>query len=104
LNTKLSRRRFPWKEHLFFSPMVIGENPADADNGAAAILAATKTAASAAFWDFPDERIPYVGALSVLLDGRKIPRAILSYQRQPTAACVRRDGLLPYPGLAMVAA
>jgi uncharacterized protein YhfF len=72
---------FPGKEHLFFSPMVIGENPGDADNGAAAILARKKTATSAAFWDFPDGRIPFVGALSVLLDGRKIPRAILETER-----------------------
>jgi uncharacterized protein YhfF len=72
---------FPGKEHLFFSPMVIGENPAEADNGAAAILAGTKTATSAAFWDFPDGRIPFVGALSVLLDGRKIARAILETER-----------------------
>jgi uncharacterized protein YhfF len=72
---------FPGKEHLFFVPMVIGESQADADNGAAAILAGKKTATSAAFWDFPDGRIPFAGALSVLLDGRKTPRAILETQR-----------------------
>ena len=72
---------FPGEEHRFFAPMVIGTSPADADNGAAAILIGKKTATSAAFWDFPDGRIPFVGALSVLLDGRDMPRAILETER-----------------------
>jgi uncharacterized protein YhfF len=72
---------FPGEEHRFFAPMVIGTNPADADNGAAAVLAGKKTATSAAFWDFPDGRIPFVGALSVLLDGRGAPCAILETER-----------------------
>lgn len=72
---------FPGEQHRFFAPMKIGESPADADDGAAAILAGRKIATSAAFWDFPDGRIPFVGALSVLLDGQDMPRAILETGR-----------------------
>lgn len=72
---------FPGEEHRFFMPMIIGEDAEDADHGAAAILAGKKTATSAAFWDFPDGRVPFAGALSVLVDGSGNPRAILETQR-----------------------
>lgn len=45
------------------------------------ILNGTKTATSSPFWDYPDGRIPFVGALSVLLDGSRIPRGIVETTR-----------------------
>jgi uncharacterized protein YhfF len=41
------------------------------------ILEGTKTTTSSPFWDYPDGRIPFVGALSVLLDGSRTPRGIV---------------------------
>lgn len=41
-----------------------------ADQGANLILAGIKTTTSSPLWDYADERPPFVGALSVLLDGR----------------------------------
>jgi uncharacterized protein YhfF len=41
------------------------------------ILNGTKTLTSSPFWDYPDGRIPFEGALSVLLDGSRRPRAIV---------------------------
>lgn len=68
---------FPGEGHRFFLPISIGGTPALADEGAALILAGTKTATSSVFWDYPDGRIPFAGALSVLLDGRGRPVAIV---------------------------
>ena len=72
---------FPGQEARYFSPMSIGDTPAVADAGAAAILAGTKTATSSGYWDWPDGQIPFAGALSVLLDGQGRPRAIVETQR-----------------------
>jgi uncharacterized protein YhfF len=57
--------------------MLIGDTPESADEGAALILDGTKTATSSPDWDYPDGRIPFVGALSVLLDGKGRARAIV---------------------------
>jgi uncharacterized protein YhfF len=75
---------FPGQESRYFLPMSIGRTPADADAGAALILAGTKTATSSPFWDYPDGRIPFVGALSVLLDGARTPQAIVETTRVET--------------------
>ncbi len=72
---------FPGQDARYFIPMTIGKTPADADEGAASILNGTKTATSSPFWDYPDGRIPFVGALSVLLDGSRIPRGIVETTR-----------------------
>jgi histidinol-phosphate aminotransferase len=72
---------FPGEEGRYFSPMSIGQTPATADAGAALILAGIKTATSSAHWDYPDERIPFAGALSVLVDGRGVPKAIVETER-----------------------
>jgi uncharacterized protein YhfF len=72
---------FPGEEARYFHPMSIGTNPVDADEGAALILNGTKTATSSPLWDYPDGRIPFVGALSVLLDGNRIPRGIVETNR-----------------------
>jgi DNA-binding winged helix-turn-helix (wHTH) protein/uncharacterized protein YhfF len=68
---------FPSAEDRYYSPMFIGLSPAVGDAGAAAILDGIKTATSSAPWEFPDGRLPFVGALSVLLDGQRRPRAIV---------------------------
>ncbi|HMR31504.1 MAG TPA: ASCH domain-containing protein [Geminicoccaceae bacterium] len=70
---------FPGEEARYFAPMSIGGSPSAADSGAAAILDGTKT--SSAHWDWPDGRIPFVGALSVLLDGQGRARAIVETER-----------------------
>jgi len=72
---------FPGEAARYFSPMSIGSTPATADEGAAAILNGTKTATSSPFWYYPDGRIPFVGALSVLLDGQRRMPAIVETER-----------------------
>lgn len=68
---------FPGRSSHFFLAMSIGGTPELADEGAALILAGAKTATSSPFWDCPDGRLPFVGALSVLLDGRRRPVGIV---------------------------
>jgi uncharacterized protein YhfF len=65
---------YPGQRSRYFLPISIGGTPELADEGAALILNGTKTATSSPFWDYPDGRIPFVGALSVLLDGK--PQAV----------------------------
>jgi uncharacterized protein YhfF len=72
---------FPGEEARYFNPMSIGNSPVSADEGAAAILDGIKTSTSSPFWDWPDGRIPFAGALCVLLDGRKRMRAIIETER-----------------------
>lgn len=72
---------FPGEDARYFGPMSIGSTPSVADAGVAAILDGTKTATSSARWDFPDGRIPFAGALSVLLDGQGRPRAVVETER-----------------------
>lgn len=68
---------YPGQNSRFFLAMTIGGNSELADEGAALILNGTKTATSSPFWDDPDGRIPFVGALSVLLDGNGSPVGIV---------------------------
>lgn len=68
---------FPGQDARFFLAMSIGGTPELADDGAARILDGTKTATSSPFWDYADGRIPFPGALSVLLDGRGEPVGIV---------------------------
>ena len=72
---------YPGEDARFFSPMAVGSDPATADEGAAAILSGVKTTTSSGFWDWPDGRIPFVGSLCVLLDGRNNMRAIIETER-----------------------
>jgi uncharacterized protein YhfF len=67
---------FPGEEARYFLPMSIGSTPETADEGATLILNGMKTLTSSPFWDYPDSKIPFVGALSVLLDGSRRPRGI----------------------------
>src|SRR5262245_12505904 len=68
---------YPGQSSRFFAAMSIGGTPESADEGAALILDGTKTATSSPLWDYPDGRIPFVGALSVLLDGNRRPVGIV---------------------------
>ena len=79
--TDVLETAFPGAEARYFLPMSIGKTRADADEGAALILDGTKTATSSPFWDYPDGRIPFVGALGVLLDGSRLPRGIVETSR-----------------------
>jgi uncharacterized protein YhfF len=79
---------FPGESARFFLAMSIGGTPETAEDGAALILDGTKTATSSPFWDYPDQRIPFVGALSVLLDGRGKPVGIVeTISVQPIRFC-----------------
>lgn len=72
---------FPGQAARHFAPMLIGGTPGGGDAGAAAILAGEKTLTSSPFWDYPDGRIPFAGALFVLLDGSRRPVAIVETMR-----------------------
>ena len=72
---------YPGEEARYFRPMSIGGAPEHADEGAALILSGVKTLTSSPFWDYPDGKIPFVGALSVLLDGARRPRGIVETTR-----------------------
>jgi len=68
---------FPGQDSRFFLAMSLGGTPELSDYGAALLLDGTKTATSSPFWDYADGRIPFAGALSVLLDGRGQPVGIV---------------------------
>ena len=72
---------YPGEEARYFLPMSIGSAPEHADEGAALVLSGVKTLTSSPFWDYPDGKIPFVGALSVLLDGARRPRGIVETTR-----------------------
>ena len=72
---------FPGENARYFASMSIGHTPETADEGAALILDGIKTTTSSAHWEYPDGRIPFGGALSVLLDGKGHPRAIVETER-----------------------
>ncbi|QMU96739.1 ASCH domain-containing protein [Microbacterium esteraromaticum] len=56
-----------------------GATPEHADELLALVLAGTKTATASSLWDYEHtgEALPAVGALSIILDGRGAPRALL---------------------------
>ncbi len=56
-----------------------GATPEQADELLELVLAGTKTATASALWDFEaeGERLPEPGTLSILLDGRGHPRALI---------------------------
>jgi uncharacterized protein YhfF len=72
---------YPGEEARHFLPMFIGSAPEHADEGAALILSGVKTLISSSFWDYPDGKIPFVGALSVLLEGARKPHGIVETTR-----------------------
>jgi uncharacterized protein YhfF len=79
--TAILETHYPGEVARHFLPMFVGTSPADADEGAAAILNGTKTLTSSPLWEFADGRIPFVGALSVLLNGSRKPVAIVETMR-----------------------
>lgn len=64
---------FPSEVRRHFVPMKIGSTI----KGAELILSGLKTATSSALWHYPDGRIPFVGALSVVVDGGDRPRGVV---------------------------
>ena len=75
---------FPGQSARFFLAMSIGGTRDQADEGAALILQGIKTATSSPFRDYPDGRIPFAGALSVLLDGKGQPVGIVETTKVET--------------------
>jgi uncharacterized protein YhfF len=57
-----------------------GDSPEEADELLQLVLDGAKTATASAFWDYEaeGETLPEVGSLSILLDGRGHPRALIS--------------------------
>jgi uncharacterized protein YhfF len=57
----------------------IGSTDEDADEGVRLILSGEKTATSSLLWDYKESRkpLPYVGALSVLEDGKRTPVCVI---------------------------
>jgi uncharacterized protein YhfF len=57
-----------------------GDSPAEADELLRLVLDGTKTATASALWDYEaeGEGLPEVGSLSILLDGRGHPRALIT--------------------------
>ena len=68
---------FPCEEARYYLSMSVGSTPETADEGVVLILDGTKTLTSSPFWDYPDGKTPFVGALGVLLDGARRPRGIV---------------------------
>ena len=87
---------FPNRAHCHFMPMKIGSTAEVADEGAELILAGTKTATCSAHWHYPDGRIPFVGALSVLLDGADKPRGVVETERVEQMAFAAVDVAFVY--------
>jgi uncharacterized protein YhfF len=79
--TAILKVQYPGEAARHFLPMFIGTTPDTADEGAAAILNGTKTLTSSPFWEFADGRIPFVGTLSMLLNGSRQPVAIVETTR-----------------------
>src|SRR5689334_15676985 len=78
---RVLERAYPGEEARYFFPMSIGSAPEHADQGARLILDGIKTLTSSPFWDYPDGKIPFIGALSVLLDGGRTARGIVETTR-----------------------
>ena len=78
---RLLESAYPGEEARCFSPMSVGSAPECADEGAVLILNGVKTLTSSAFWNYPDGKIPFVGALSVRVDGTGRPRGIVETTR-----------------------
>ena len=78
---RVLERAYPGEEARYFSPVSIGWAPEHADEGAVLILSGVKTLTSSAFWNYPDGKIPFVGALSVLVDGAGRSRGIVETTR-----------------------
>lgn len=87
---------FPGERHRHFAPMKIGSTIKGADDGAALILAGLKTATSSGHWHYPDGRIPFVGALSVLVDGADRPRGVVETVRVEQIAFAAIDAAFAF--------
>lgn len=72
---------YPNQRHRFFAPMTIGATPEAADRGVELVLSGAKITTSSPLWDYPDGRLPFVGALSLLLDAKGAPHAIVETRR-----------------------
>ena len=91
MSESLLHRYYPTETARFFDPMKIGSSAKAADAGAELILTGTKFTTSSAPWHYPDGRVPFRGALSLLLDGADRPRAIVETTRVEPRAFANID-------------
>jgi uncharacterized protein YhfF len=78
---ELVSRYLPDRAAEYFGTIQIGSTPQSADQGAQAILAGEKTTTSSLLSDYASGKTPFVGALSVLVDGKCKPRAVIQTVR-----------------------
>ncbi|MFE1085049.1 ASCH domain-containing protein [Brevibacterium sediminis] len=73
------RARSPDLPEAMPEAWAFGATPEHADDLLALVLAGTKTGTASALWDIEadDESVPEVGELSIILDGRGRPRALI---------------------------
>ena len=72
---------FPDRREDWFADIRVGASPLDADVGAQAILEGIKTLTATLPWEWQDEREPFANALSVVVDGKHEPVAIVETVR-----------------------
>ncbi|WGP05133.1 ASCH domain-containing protein [Bacillus subtilis] len=74
-----ARRQNPDLPEAMPEAWAFGATPEHADDLLALVLAGTKTGTASALWDIEadDESVPEVGELSIILDGRGRPRALI---------------------------
>ena len=76
---------FPGEEARYFTAMSIGDTPAAASEGAAAILSGDKTATSSPHWEYPDGRggpgclNSFSASISGASAGVRLPRGGAAY-------------------------
>lgn len=78
---ELISRYIPDRAAAYFGTIQIGSTPESADQGAQAILAGEKTTTSSRLSDYASGKAPFVGALSILVDGKCTPRAVIQTVR-----------------------
>ncbi|MEO9873935.1 MAG: ASCH domain-containing protein [Anderseniella sp.] len=78
---RLLQHHFPDRSDDWFASIRVGTLPSDADHGARAILKGVKTLTATLPWEWQDEREPFVNALSVVVDGKDEPVAIVETVR-----------------------
>ncbi len=77
ISKEILEARYPERADDHFEPIAVGNTRKSRDDGARLILDGTKTATATASWEWPEGTLPFVGALSVLFDGRDEARAVV---------------------------
>lgn len=77
ISKEILEAHYPERADDHFEPIAVGNTRKSRDDGARLILDGVKTATATASWEWPEDSQPFVGALSVLFDGRDEARAIV---------------------------